>query len=131
EIKEFNLTILINSKKLLVKIARMLRPIYYFYKIPKLWIEIKKDNKNDEQEVEENMKQKLLETLKDIKNYQKRNKSIAKKIVVPIIDQTKIKDTIAQLYKIFLFTKAPDFIFNIPLLPEAIWNIIFKKLTSC
>ena len=41
---------------------------------------------------------------------------------------TEIKDSIAQLHKIFEFKKAPDFIFNLPPLPEATWDDIPEKL---
>ena len=49
-------------------------------------------------------------------------------VELPITDQSKIKDSIAQLHKIFEFKKAPDFIFNLPPLPEATWDDIPEKL---
>ncbi|CAG8782676.1 22452_t:CDS:2 [Gigaspora margarita] len=85
---------------------------------------------NDETRNETTVQRKMsYKTLEEIKNYLEKDECITEKIVVPITNQNEVKDTIVQLHKIFSITKAPDFIFNMLSLPDAIWDIISKKLT--
>ncbi|RIB05580.1 hypothetical protein C2G38_2219279 [Gigaspora rosea] len=58
-------------------------------------------------------------TLEGVKDYLERTESTTEKIVLPITNQNEVKGTIAQLHKIFLFIKVPNFIFNILPLLEA------------
>ncbi|CAG8825962.1 4341_t:CDS:1, partial [Gigaspora margarita] len=49
---------------------------------------------------------------------------------LPITNQNKIKNTVAQLHKFFIFKKALDFVLDLPPLPEATWDDILEKLLS-
>ena len=128
EIQEHNLTIPITSKKALVETARMLRADYYFWRIPETWIDIQEDRQTMEMEEQERPRPALPESLEETKRYMEELKVHGEIIELPITNQREIRESIAQLHKIFIFNKAPDFLFNLPPLPEATWDVIPEKL---
>ncbi|RIB14636.1 hypothetical protein C2G38_2194477 [Gigaspora rosea] len=62
EIKELNITIPIQSAKILVKMARELKKYYFFYKISKKWINIKG------QKIKDELRPELLVDINEIKS---------------------------------------------------------------
>ena len=66
----------------------------------------------------------MLENLEGVKLFLEQLEITEDQIKIPITDQMEVKTTIEELKKIFDFEKAPDFIFALPPLPQATWNII-------
>ncbi|KAF0540276.1 hypothetical protein F8M41_006525 [Gigaspora margarita] len=66
-----------------------------------------------EVEEEEETKPKLPESLEEVKKYLEELEVYGELAELPITNQNKIKDTIAQLHKFFIFKKALDFVFDL------------------
>ncbi|RIB17646.1 hypothetical protein C2G38_2142501 [Gigaspora rosea] len=131
EMKEFNLTTPIRTAKQLVETVRLLRTKYYFHRIPEEWIQItriEEDENGMKEEVEGSEDQMfrvdMPENLEGVKLYLDQIEITDDLIKIPITEQTKVKTTIEELRKIFDFEKVPDFIFALPPLPQATWDII-------
>ena len=134
ELKEVNLTVPIMTAKQLVETVRLLRKMYYFHRIPEEWIQIpraaKKDSEGEKETEETNKSQEqairvdMPENLEGVKLFLEQLEITEDQIKIPITDQMEVKTTIEELKKIFDFEKVPDFIFALPPLPQATWDII-------
>ncbi|RIB12385.1 hypothetical protein C2G38_2200825 [Gigaspora rosea] len=134
KVKEVNLTVPIMTVKQLVETVKLLRTKYYFHRIPEDWIQIPKTEKkisdkeveSEEIEVHPNgaIRVDMPENLESVKVYLEQIEIPENHIKLPITEQTEVKTTLEELKKIFDFEKAPDFIFALPPLPQATWDII-------
>ncbi|KAF0531202.1 hypothetical protein F8M41_011902 [Gigaspora margarita] len=108
--------------------ARMLREEYYFWRIPEAWIDIREECQKVKVEDEEETKPELTELLEEVKKHLEELEVYRKLAELPITNQNKIKNTIAQLHKFFIFKKALDFVFDLLPLLKMTWNDIPEKL---
>ena len=118
EIKEFNLTIPITSPAQLRDMARLLRMIYYFTKLPETWIEIKKKQKENE----EDRKLVILPTMDKLKkDLQETNPEILK--MIPIKEYSDTQGILKRLKSIYMINDIPEYILELPDLPMPEWEI--------
>ena len=125
EIEDFNLTIPISSTRQLVDTARMLRPYYYFNKIPDTWIEINQNTEEDSQTtpvLDQTTKPYIPATLVQLQEaLEKIEEEIH--IILPIEKQEDILPTLAILRQHFEIANIPEYLLNLPLFLEPTWDI--------
>jgi radical SAM superfamily enzyme len=125
EITQYNLTFPITTPKELVTTARLLRETYYFYRIPTTWIQIdQQTNHTQTNDTTQNTQNKpnIPQTLIELQEkLEKINDAIY--INIPINQQEDITNTLTTLRQHFHIETIPDYLLQLPPLPEPNWNI--------
>ena len=125
EIKEYNITIPITSPRLLVDTVRLLREHYYFDQIPTSWIDIltAKSHNTDQNSQPETPKKSAIPTT--LVQLQEALEKIPDEIyiTIPIKEQTEITSTLNILKQHFDILKIPEYLLQLPPLPEPTWDI--------
>ncbi|CAG8733269.1 35145_t:CDS:2, partial [Gigaspora margarita] len=118
DITDFNITIPITSPKQLVDIARMLREVYYFDRLPEEWIDMIPITVDSETTT----KPELPPKLEELTSYVKDNiPDIAGQ--VPITNYDTAPQTIRAIQDHFNFTLIPNYLIDLPDLPKLEWGI--------
>jgi antitoxin component HigA of HigAB toxin-antitoxin module len=124
-ITEVNLTIPIDTPKRITETARLLRPYYYFQKLPTEWIQIPETNKEtiDETGANKEAKPQIPDTIEQIQEDLKNRKIDTTDITLPITSQDTATSILAKLRQHYTVKAIPEHILKLPPLPEPEWEI--------
>src|SRR6185295_17783283 len=124
-ITEVNLTIPIDTPKRITETAHLLRPHYYFQKLPTEWIQILETNNKtiDEMSANKEAKPKIPDTIAQIQEDLKTRKIDTTDIILPITNQDTATLIITKLKQHYTIKAIPEHILKLPPLPEPEWKL--------
>ena len=123
QITQYNLTLPITTTKELVQTAKMLRQNYFFHKIPATWIQM--DEQINQTQASSNDIQTKPDIPQSLVELQEKLENIPDSIYIniPIQQQEDTANTLKILRQYFNFETIPDYLLQLPPLPEPTWDI--------